>query len=88
MSQRTYAVDEVEYQPHRNAELLEVEVAVIVHVGEIPHPLELVVSELAVLEHGRGLAAGKMAASAGQRREYFPVLFNLGLLDAFVRHGG
>jgi hypothetical protein len=85
-SRRTYTIDEIEYQPHCNAKLFKVEIAVIVNVGEIPHSLELVVSELTVLEHGSCLAAGKVSASSGQSREYFPVLFDLGLLYAFVRH--
>lgn len=52
-----FSVQQVEDDAHGDAELFEVEVAVIVDVGQVPHALQLIVSQAAVLEHGRGLLA-------------------------------
>ena len=61
----TYAVDEIVYDPHRNAKLLKVQIAVIVDVGEVPDPLELVVAQLAVFENGGCLGTGQVGTAVG-----------------------
>lgn len=61
----TYAVDQVEDQPHGYAELLKVQAAIIVHVRQIPDPLKLVVSQLTVLEYCRSLVTVEKLASIG-----------------------
>lgn len=57
---RTYTVDQIKYDSHRNAELLEIQASVIVDVGQIPYPLELIIAELAVLQHRGCLSAGEV----------------------------
>jgi len=87
MAPATYPVDQIENQPHGHAELFKVEAAIIVDVGEVPDPLQLIVAEVTVLQDRRSLCAVEKSAAVGQRREDFPVLLDLSLLDAFVRHG-
>lgn len=60
-----YPVDKIEDDPHRNAKLLEVEIPVVVHVGEIPYTLELVIAQLAVLQYRGRLRAGEVGAAVG-----------------------
>jgi hypothetical protein len=84
----THAVDQVEDEPHGHAELLKVELAVIVHVGQVPHALQLVVPQMRVLEDGRCLGAIEEGAALRQRAEDLPVLLDLVLLYAIGRHCG
>lgn len=87
--QATYSVDKVEDQAHGNAEFLKVQVAIVVDIGEVPNLLELVVAQLAVLEHGGGLLAIQVRAALGQGGEDLPVALNLPLLYPLCsRHGG
>lgn len=45
----THSIYQVEDNAHGDAELLEVQIAIIIDVGHIPHALQLVVSQAAVL---------------------------------------
>lgn len=85
---QSYPVYQVEDQAHGHAELLEVELAIVVDIGEVPHALELVVAEVAVLEHGGCLGTVEVRVAVGERAEDFPVLLNLILLDSSGRHCG
>lgn len=76
------AVEQVEDDAHGDAELLEVEVAVVVDVGQVPHALQLVVPQPAVLEHGRRLLACQVFAAICPGREDVPVRLDLLCLDA------
>ena len=46
----TYAIHEVKYDSHGHAELLKVEVTIVVDVCEIPDSGKLILAQLAVLE--------------------------------------
>lgn len=46
----TYAIHKVKYDPHGHAELLKVEIAIIVDVCQIPDSGKLILAQLAVLE--------------------------------------
>lgn len=83
----TYSVEDIENQAHGDAKLLKVEIAIVVDVGEIPDPLELVVAEAAVLEDGRGLLSGEVLAAARAIAKDVPVGLNL-LGFNFGRHRG
>lgn len=63
----TYTIDEIKDDPHGHAKLLEVQAPVIVDVGQIPDPLELVIAELAVLQHGGCLSAREVLPAACKR---------------------
>lgn len=52
LRQCTYAIHKVKNDPHGHAELLKIEVTVIVDVCEIPDSGELILAQLAVLEDG------------------------------------
>ena len=86
MDSETHAIDQVEDQPHGHAELLKVEIAVVVHVGQVPHLGQLVLGELTVLEDCGRLRAGEVGAAIGQLREDLPVPLDLPLLDPLLRH--
>ena len=45
---KTNPIDQVEDNSHGNAKLLEIKASIIVNIGEVPDPLELVISQLAV----------------------------------------
>ena len=64
---KTYTIDEIKDDPHGHAELLEIQAPVIVDVGQIPDPLELVIAELAVLQHRGCLSAGEVFPAACKR---------------------
>ena len=80
----TYAIDQVEDDSHGDAELLKVQVAVIVDVGEVPDPLELVVAQLAVFEDGGCLVAGQVGAAVGQGGEDLPVSLDFPLFNFLI----
>ena len=61
----TYAVHKVKYDPHGHAELLEVEITIIVDVCEIPDSGELILAQLAVLEDGSCLFSIKVSPTIG-----------------------
>jgi len=82
-----YPVDKIEDNPHRNAELLEIEIPIVVHVGEIPYPLELVIAQLAVLQYRGCLRAGEVGAAVGERGEDLPVTLDFPLFDLLGGHG-
>lgn len=46
---KTHAVEDIEYQPHADTEFLKVQVAIVIDIRKVPHPLELRVIEAAVL---------------------------------------
>ncbi len=79
-----YAVDEIEDYSHSNAELFEVEVAIIVDVSQVPHPFQLIISQLAVFEYRGCLGSAEMGAAIGKRGEDFPVSFDFPLLNFLV----
>lgn len=83
---KLYAIDKVKDEPHGDAELFKIEIAIVVDVGDIPDPFELVVTEVAVLEDGRCLRPGKVGAAVAEGREEGPVLLHFPLLDLLVRH--
>lgn len=85
-SVETYPIHQVEDQPHRHAKLLKVQVPVIVHVRQVPHLRQLILGELAVLEHRRGLVAGEVRAAVGEGGEDLPVAFDFPLLDLLGGH--
>ena len=60
-----YAIYKVEDDPHSHAELLKIQIAIIVHVSEIPDSFELVISQLAVFEDGGCLSAGEIFTAVG-----------------------
>ncbi len=82
-----YPVDEIEDNPHRNAEFLKVEIPIVVHVGEIPYPLQLVIAQLAVLQYRGRLRAGEVGAAVGERGEDLPVALDFPLFDLLGGHG-
>lgn len=63
LESRTYPIDQIEYQSHRHAKLLEIQIPVIIHVRQIPDPFQLIVAQLAVLEHRCGLGAAQVRAT-------------------------
>ena len=83
---KTHAIDQVKDNAHSNAEFLKIEVSIVVDVCEVPDPLELVISQLAVFEDRRGLGAVEVSAAVGKGGEDFPVALYLFLLDFLVRH--
>ena len=82
----TYAIDEIENDPHSNAKLLKVQIAVIVDVGKVPDPLELVIAQLAVFENGGCLVAGQVGTTVGQGGEDLPISLDFPLFDLLVGH--
>ena len=82
-----HSIQYVEDDSHRNAELLKVQVAIVVDVGQIPDPFQLVVPQPAVLQHGCSLLAGQELGAAGPRREDVPVCLYLLCFD-LGRHRG
>ena len=82
----TYAIDQVKDYPHCDTKLLKVEIPIIVDIREVPHPLELVISQLAVFEDGGGLGAVEVGAAVGEGGEDFPVALYFLLFDFLVRH--
>lgn len=62
-----YPIEDVEYQSHSNAKLLEIQIAVVVDICEIPYSLELAIVETAVLEHGRCLLSRQELATSCSR---------------------
>ena len=83
-----HAVDQVKDEPHSDTKLLKVKLAIIVHIRQIPHALELVISQMRVLEHRSSLRAVEMGPPVAQRAEDLPVLLHFVLLDTVWRHGG
>ena len=83
---RTYAIDQVKYDPHGNTEFFEVQVTIIIHVGEIPDSFELVIAKLAVFENRGCLVSGEMSAAIGERGEDLPIAFDFPLFDLLVGH--
>lgn len=81
-----YPIEYIEYQPHSDAELFEIQIAIVVDICEVPDALELAVVETAVLEHGRCLLACEELAAASPRREDVPVRLDFGGFYA-RRHG-
>jgi hypothetical protein len=59
----TYAIDQIKDEPHGDAELFKVELAIVIHICEIPDSLKLLVLELAVLKDGRCSCAVKMCGA-------------------------
>ena len=80
----TYAIHKVKNDTHGHAELLKVEITIIVNVCEIPDSGELILAQLAVLEDGSCLISIKVSPTIGQRREDLPVLLYLCLFYSFV----
>ncbi len=81
---KIYAIDEIEDYSHSNAKLFEVKAAIIVDVSKVPHPFQLIISQLAVFEHGGCLGSAEMGAAIGKRGEDFPVSFDFPLLDFLI----
>jgi hypothetical protein len=73
----TYAIENVKDDAHGDAELLKVEVAVVVDICQIPYTLELVVPKAAVLQHRSCLLACEVLPAIGSGREDVPVCLNL-----------
>ena len=84
----TYSVHNIKDDAHTHAELLKVEISVIVNIRYVPNALELVVPQAAVLEEGRGLLARKVRPAIGPRGKDIPVRLDLGGLDARRHCGG
>lgn len=81
---RTYAINQIKNNPHSHAKLFKIQLPIAVDVGKIPHPFELVIAELAVLEDGGGLSAVEMGRTVGKRGEDFPISFDFPLFNLFV----
>ena len=84
---QTYAVDQIKNDSHRDAKLFKVQHAIIVNVGQIPDPLELVITQLAVFKDRGGLGAVQMCPAICERGEDLPVLLDFCLLNSLVGHG-
>lgn len=82
----SYTVDEVEDDPHCHAELLEIQHAIIVDIGQVPDPFKLVIPQLAVLENGGRLGTIQVCAAICKWREDFPVLLDFGLFYSLRGH--
>ena len=83
---KTHPVDQIEDQAHGDAELLKVQVSVIVHVRQVPHLGQLVFGELTVFKDCGGLIAVEVGAAVGERGEDLPITLDLPLLDLLVGH--
>lgn len=57
MKTTPYPVQNVKNYPHRYTELFKIQVAVIIDIRQVPDPLELIIAQTTVLEHGSGLLA-------------------------------
>lgn len=77
----THSVHYVEDDAHSYAELLEIQIAVIIDIGHIPDLLELVIAQATVLQERRGLFAGQELAAIGPCREDIPIRLDLLGLD-------
>ncbi len=73
----THPVHYVEDDAHGHAELLEIQIAVIIDIGDVPDALELVIPQATVLQERRGLFAGQELAAIRPRREDVPVCLDL-----------
>lgn len=60
---RTDAINKVKDYPHSHAKLLKVQIPIIVDIGEVPNPLELIISQLAVFEYRSCLSSSKVFAA-------------------------
>jgi hypothetical protein len=65
--EKTYSVDEVEDQPHCHAKLFEIQIAIIINIGNVPDTLQLVISQLTVLENGSSGSSGQILVVACKR---------------------
>lgn len=83
----THAIHYVQDQAHGNAELLKVQLSIVVYIRQIPHPLQLIISQCAVLQHRSCLLSIQMCSSARESGEDLPVFVDFRFLDALVRHG-
>lgn len=61
----THAIHKVKNDPHGHAELLKVEVPIIVNVCEIPNSRKLVLTELAILEDRSCLISAQVGTTIG-----------------------
>lgn len=82
----TYTINDIEYQSHRNTKLLKVQLAIVVHISQIPDSLKLSVLQPAVPQHRGGLRVVEMRLAIRERREDLPVFLNLLLLNSFFGH--
>ena len=83
----TDPVDDVEDDAHGDAELLKVQVAVVVDVGHVPHMFQLVVAQAAVLQQRRRHLARQVLAAIGPGREDVAVGIGLLGLDSGCQGG-
>ena len=79
-------IDKVKDDSHRDAKFLKVELAIAVDVSQIPHSLQLVVAQLAVLQDRCRLSAVEVGAAVGEGGEYLPIPLYFPLLNLLVRH--
>lgn len=86
MDVQTYTVDEIEYYPHSDAELLEIQLAIAVDIGQIPDTFELVITELTVFEYRSGLIAIQMSRTIRKGSKYLPIPLHLPLFNLLIRH--
>ena len=81
-----YPVEYVKDDSHGHTELLKVKVSVIVDVGQVPHPLELIIAETTVLEDRGGLLASEELGTTCASGKDVPVGLDLLGFD-LGRHG-
>ncbi|TLD30432.1 hypothetical protein PspLS_02716 [Pyricularia sp. CBS 133598] len=69
----THPVEYVKDDAHGHAELLKVQVSIIVDVGKVPHPLELIIAKSRVLEYGCRLLSREELGAVCPRAEDVPL---------------